>query len=152
MIRHHRAWFLSAMGLVSLFAFSASAATADEAKTLAERAAAHVKDVGRDKAFADFSKPDGGFVNGELYVFCQDKDGTVVAHGGNPAIVGKNMLNVKDPDGKAPNAAMNDLGLTKGEGWYDFRWPNPETKRIQEKSAYVIKIDDHTICGSGYYK
>jgi len=130
----------------------AVAATADEAKAFAEKAAQHVKDVGEQQAFADFSKPGGPWVKGELYVFCQAEDGTVVAHGGNPAIVGKNMLNVKDPDGKAPNAEMNKLGLSQGAGWYDFRWPNPATKQIQEKSAYVIKIDDHTICGSGYYK
>ncbi|HUB11155.1 MAG TPA: cache domain-containing protein [Acetobacteraceae bacterium] len=104
------------------------------------------------QAFADFSKPGGPWIQGELYVFCQADDGTVVAHGGNPALVGKNLLNVKDPDGRTPNAEMNKLGLTKGSGWYDFRWPNPATRQIQEKSAYVIKIDDHTICGSGYYK
>jgi len=51
-----------------------------------------------------------------------------------------------------PNAEMNKIGLTQGAGWYDFRWPNPASKQIQQKSAYVIKIDDHTICGSGYYK
>lgn len=137
---------------ITLPMFNAAAATADEAKAFAERAAAHVKEVGKDRAFADFSRPDSGWVSGELYIFCQADDGTVVAHGGNPALVGKNMLNVKDPDGKMPNAEMNKLGLTQGAGWYDFRWPNPATKQIQQKSAYVIKIDDHTICGSGYYK
>ena len=144
---------IAALAVAILVPTSAgSAVTADEAKHFAERAASHVKDVGKDKAFADFSRADGGYVDGELYIFCQAEDGTVVAHGGNPAIVGKNMLAVKDPDGKAPNAEMNRIGLTQGAGWYDFRWPNPATKQIQQKSAYVIKIDQHTICGSGYYK
>jgi signal transduction histidine kinase len=140
------------IGLSAACLLSANARTADEAMAFAKRAADHVKDVGKDQAFADFSRPDGGYVDGELYVFCQDEDGTVVAHGGNPAIVGKNLLTVRDPDGRQPNAEMNHLGLTQGSGWYDFRWPNPATKQIQQKSAYVIKIDDRTICGSGYYK
>jgi signal transduction histidine kinase len=140
------------IGLAMFLPAVASAGTAEQAQAFAERAAAHVKDVGKDRAFADFSKPDGGYVDGELYVFCQAEDGVILAHGGNPALVGKNFLNVKDPDGKLPNAEMNKLGLTQGAGWYDFRWPNPATKQIQQKSAYVIKIDDHTICGSGYYK
>lgn len=144
--------FIAAALLCGMLARPALAATAEEAKAFAERAAAHVKDVGPEKAFADFSRPDGGYVEGELYVFCQAEDGTVVAHGGNPAIVGKNLLNVKDPDGKTPNAEMNKLGLTQGAGWFDFRWPNPATKRVQTKSAYVIKVGDHTICGSGYYR
>lgn len=142
----------AAIAAVLTLSGTAQAATADQAKAFAEKAAQHVKDVGEKQAFADFSTPGGDWVQGELYVFCQDADGTVVAHGGNPAIVGKNMLNVKDPDGHTPNAEMNKLGLTQGAGWYDFRWPNPATKQIQQKSAYVIKIDDHTICGSGYYK
>jgi len=140
------------IGVAALLAVPASAATADQAKAFAERAAQHVKDVGKEKAFVDLTKPDGGYVDGELYVFCQLDDGTILAHGGNPALVGKNFLNVKDPDGKLPNLEMNKLGLAQGSGWYDFRWPNPATKQIQQKSAYVIKIDDHTICGSGYYK
>src|SRR6202789_32310 len=89
------------------FGTAASATTADQTKAFAERAAAHVREVGRDRAFADFSRPDGGFVDGELYVFCQDVSGVVVAHGGNPGIIGKNLSGVRDPDGRYPNVELN---------------------------------------------
>jgi cytochrome c len=137
-------------GLV--IAMPAVAPTAEEAKALAERAVAHIRDVGRERAFADFSRPDGGFVDGELYVYCQDISGAVVAHGGNPRIVGRNMADVHDPDGRLANVEINRLGLAQGSGWLEFRWPNPATKRIELKAAYVLKIDDSTVCGSGYYK
>jgi cytochrome c len=130
----------------------AAARTAGEALALAERAVAHIASVGRDAAFADFSRPDGGFVDGELYVFCQEASGVVVAHGGNPKIVGQNMSGVHGPDGRLANVEINKLGLTQGSGWLEFRWPNPATKRIELKAAYVLKVDDHTVCGSGYYK
>ena len=42
------------------------AATADEAKALSERAAAYISQVGEAKAFADFTRSDGGFTEGEL--------------------------------------------------------------------------------------
>jgi cytochrome c len=126
--------------------------TAADAQRLAERAVAHVRAVGRDQAFADFSRPDGGFVDGDLYVFCQDVSGVVVAHGGNPQIVGRNMAGVRSPDGRLANVEINQLGLSQGSGWLEFRWPNPATKRIELKAAYVLKVDDHTVCGSGYYK
>jgi cytochrome c len=130
----------------------AAARTADEVTALVERAIAHIHEVGRERAFADFSRPDGGFVDGELYIFCQDASGVVVAHGGNPKIVGQNMADVRGPDGKLANVEINQLGLTQGSGWLEFRWPNPATKRIELKAAYVMKVDDHTVCGSGYYK
>jgi len=130
----------------------AVARTAAEVTALVERAAAHIREVGRERAFADFSRSDGGFVDGELYIFCQDASGVVVAHGGNPKIVGQNMADVRGPDGKLANVEINQLGLTQGSGWLEFRWPNPATKRIELKAAYVVKIDDHTVCGSGYYK
>ncbi len=129
-----------------------AARTADEAKAFAERAVAHIHDVGRDKAFADFSRADGGYVDGELYMFCYSADGTNLAHGGNPAFVGKNLMNVKDPDGKLANAEIIHTALEQGSGWVDFRWPNPLSKKIEAKSAYVIRVDPATVCGSGYYK
>jgi cytochrome c len=76
----------------------------------------------------------------------------VIAHGGNPKIVGRNMAGVRGPDGRLSNVEINHLGLTEGHGWLEFRWPNPATKRIELKAAYVIKVDERTVCGSGYYK
>jgi signal transduction histidine kinase len=143
---------LSATVLLAVAGTAQAARTAGEAQALAEHAVAHIRDVGRDQAFADFSRPDGGFVDGELYVFCQDADGTVVAHGGNPKIVGRNMSGVVGPDGRYANVEINRLGLSQGSGWLEFRWPNPATKRIELKRAYVLKVDDHTVCGSGYYQ
>jgi cytochrome c len=138
--------------LCAVFGAPAAAVTPDQAQTFAERAVAHVAEVGRERAFDDFSRPDGGFVDGELYVFCQDISGIVVAHGGNPGIVGKNLSGMRDPDGRYPNVQLNRMGFDHGRGWVRFRWPNPATSRIARKVAYVIKVDDQTVCGSGYYE
>jgi cytochrome c len=129
----------------------ARAATPEEAKAFSERAAAYILQVGEAKAFADFTRPDGGFVQGELYVFCYDRDGNNKAHGGNPLFVGKNLLHIKDPDGKEANFEIVKTGFEQGRGWVDFKWPNPMTKKIQQKSAYVIRTND-VVCGVGYYR
>jgi len=128
-----------------------AAATAEQAKAFSERAAAHIKQVGEEKAFVDFTRRDGGFIDGELYVFCYDNKGLNKAHGGNPAFVGRNLLHIKDPDGVEPNALIVKKGFEQGSGWVDFKWPNPVTKRIESKSAYVIHTND-VVCGVGYYK
>jgi cytochrome c len=138
--------------MVLAAATPADAHTAQDVQAITERAVAHIRDVGRERAFGDFSRPDGGFVDGDLYVFCQDISGVVLAHGGNPKIVGRNMADVHGPDGRLSNVEINRLGLTQGSGWLEYRWPNPATKRIQLKAAYVLKVDDSTVCGSGYYR
>jgi signal transduction histidine kinase len=38
-----------------------------------------------------------------------------------------------------------------GKGWVDFKWPNPTSKTIEQKSGYVIRVDDMLV-GSGIYK
>jgi cytochrome c len=137
-----------AIGL--LLPTASHASTPEEAKAFSEKAAAYIKEVGEEKAFADFSRRDGGFVDGELYVFCYDRTGVNKAHGGNPAFVGRNLLHIRDPDGKEPNALIVKLGFEQGQGWVDFKWPNPVTKKIERKSAYVIHTND-VVCGVGYY-
>lgn len=129
----------------------AAAATAEQAKAFSEHAASHIEQVGQEKAFSDFTRRDGGFIDGELYVFCYDRKGVNTAHGGNPALVGRNLLHIKDSDGTEPVALIVKLGFEHGRGWADFQWPNPVTKRIEDKSAYVIRTGE-AVCGAGFYK
>ena len=84
-------------------------------------------------------------------MFCYDRAGVNKAHGANPLFVGKNLLHIKDPDGKEPNLEILKTGFERGQGWVVFKWPNPITKKIQQKSAYVIRTND-VVCGVGYYK
>ena len=62
------------------------------------------------------------------------------------------MADVRGPDGRLANVEINRLGLSQGSGWLEFRWPNPATGRVERKVTYVLRIDDQTFCGSGYYK
>src|ERR1700694_4351664 len=106
-------WPTACVATAALFtaAVPSLAATPDQAKAFSERTAAYIEKAGEEKAFADFSRPDGGFVDGELYVFCYDHKGVNMAHGGNPSFVGRNLLHIKDPDGAEPNAMIVKMGL-----------------------------------------
>jgi cytochrome c len=130
----------------------ASARTAAEAQALVERAADYVRAHGRDQALVDFSRPDGGFVDGELYIFCIDANGIQVANGGNPKLVGKNLFGVRSADGKLPSLEIYRIGQADGKGWFDYLWPNPHAQSIQRKVSYFLRIDDRTVCGSGYFE
>jgi hypothetical protein len=134
-----------------LAATAASNGTPDEAKAMVEKAAKLLSTDGSDKAFPVFDDPQGPFVDRDLYVFVLNYDGVTVAHGANKALIGKSLLNVKDADGKAFIQDIIALSKDKGEGWVDYKWPNPTTKKVEAKSSYIKKVGD-LIVGVGVYK
>ncbi len=79
--------FVVALMVVFGAALVAQAATADDAKAMAVKAAAFWKTHGKEKALAEFNNPKGQFVKGDLYVVVQGYDGVLLANGGNQKIV-----------------------------------------------------------------
>jgi cytochrome c len=137
--------------LGAVAATSASSRSPDEVQKLVERAAEYVQEHGRKQAFADFTRPDGGFVDGELYVFCNDASGVQLANGGNPKLVGKDLSDLRDAAGTLLTPDIYRIGH-EGHGWYEYLWPNPREGRIGRKVTYIVRIDDRTVCASGYFK
>lgn len=134
-------------------AFAQERGTADEAKALAEKALAHIKAAGADKAYDDFSAKDGKWQNKDLYVFVVKFDGVTTAHGANKALMGKNMLELKDPNGKAFMKEMVDTAKSKGTGWVDYMFTDPTTKKTMAKSTYVARVPGaEAFVGVGIYK
>ncbi len=146
------------LALVLLFTFAASLALAGEkkgtpaeAEALVKKAVAFLKANGKDAAFAEFSNPKGKFVEGDLYIFVYDMSGKCLAHGGNARMVGKDLMDLKDADGKSFVKERVDLAKSAGKGWQNYKWNNPAVNKIENKTAYVEKCDD-VIVGSGAYK
>lgn len=125
--------------------------TKDEAKAMVEKAAAFYKENGKDKAIAEFNNPKGQFIDRDLYVFALDMQGIRVAHGTNQKLVGKSILDFKDVDGKPYGQEIVDIGKGAGTGWVDYKFTDPLTKKIGEKTTYVSRVDD-IIIASGAYK
>ena len=136
--------------LLVSFSFAAGG-TANEAKTMVDKAAAFVKAEGKEKAFAEFTDPKGKFVDRDLYIFAVDFEGITLAHGGNAKLVGKDMSGLKDADGMYFIKEFIGLAKAKGSGWVDYKWVNPVTKKIEPKSTYIQKMDNYFL-GCGIYK
>jgi cytochrome c len=91
------------------------------------------------------------FNDRDLYPFVYSLDGTdCVAHGANSAMVGKNLIGLKDQDGKFLIRELSETAK-KGGGWVDYKWPNPITKLIEAKSSYVERMGDFFV-GVGVYR
>lgn len=131
---------LVAVTLVLLLAVPAVAATQgtpEEAKAMAEKAAAFLEAEGRDKAFQAFTETDQ-FKDRDLYVFVYDAQGAAVAHGANPALVGKNLMDLRDPNGKQ---FVKDFVAVEDAGWVEYAWQNPVSKKVEPKRSWIIHTD-----------
>jgi signal transduction histidine kinase len=121
-----------------------------EAKALVEKAATFMKSQGKEKALGEISKRQGQFDKGELYVFAYDMNGTMLAHPINPKLVGKNLLEVPDNDGKLFRKEIIEKAKTKGSGWVDYTYLNPDTKKVEAKTTYLLKVNDVVLCCGAY--
>lgn len=125
--------------------------TRPEAKALAEAAAAHVDKVGSEQAFKDFSA-DPKWSPKDMYVFAQSMDATMIFHGANSKLVGKNFMEVKDNTGKLFNKEMI-AAANKGAGWVDYQWAHPVTKKVEDKTSYIVRINKPSgFVGVGIYR
>jgi len=130
--------------------------SAAEAKAMLEKAVAAVKE-NKAKAIDMFNKGEGGFLDRDLYVFCDNiADGKVVALGNPNAkqLFGQDIRNHKDAVGKAYGMEIYAAGL-KPEGQFtevDYVFPKPGADKTPvPKISLVTKAGDMG-CGVGYYK
>jgi len=91
------------------------------------------------------------FHDRDLYPFVYDMKGFNVAHGARPALVGKNLISLTDQDGKYLIQQMIAIANGEGSGWIDYKWPNPLTNKIEDKSSYIEKMGDYVV-GVGIYR
>jgi cytochrome c len=149
-----RKQFVVAVALTMAAAFGVSAeerVTAKEAEAMVKKGVAYIKANPRDKAMADITDKKGKFVDRELYLTVYKMDGTALAHGANEKFVGKNMIELRDADGKEHIRERLETVKTKPTFWQDFKFLNPVTKKIEPKQMYCERADDLVVCG-GIYK
>lgn len=133
---------------------SAFAATPEEeAKQMVYKAYDFYKKNGKDALMNEIKNPNGQFAKGELYVFLWSwvPHYTCIAHPYNHKLHMLNMNELKDPDGKTFVKDGVELAKAKGEAWFEYRYTNPVTKKIEPKKVFV-KIADDFVIVAGVYK
>jgi len=143
----------AAAALVSLgsSAFAGDNATKDDAVKMVKEGMKFIKAQGNEKGYAEISQKGGKFTDRDLYLVVYGLDGVVHAHGANEKMIGKNLIELKDVDGKAFVKERVELARSKGVFWQDYKFTNPVTKKVEPKSMYCEKLDEVAVCG-GVYK
>jgi signal transduction histidine kinase len=127
-------------------------ATKEEAVAMVKKGVGAIKSQGADKVYAEISdKANPTWHKEDLYLTVYQLDGTVKAHGANSKMIGKNLIELKDIDGKAFVKERMDLAKAHANFWQDYKFTNPETKKIEPKSMYCERLDETVVCG-GIYK
>jgi len=138
-------------GLLVQPAYAQTKATAPEATAMVKKGVAFIKTNGKEKGYAEVSKKGGQFSDRDLYLVVYGLDGMVFAHGANEKMIGKNLIGLRDIDGKEFVKERVEMAKTKATFWQDYKFTNPVDKKIEPKSMYCEKLDDTVVCG-GIYK
>ena len=132
-------------------AFAGDRATKPEAEAMVKKAIEYIKASGTEKAYTEITDRKGQFVDRDLYIVVYDLQGKCLAHGGNAKLVGKDLSDSTDADGKAFVRERMDLAKTKQSFWQEYKFSNPVDKKIEPKETYCERLNDVAVCG-GIYK
>jgi signal transduction histidine kinase len=141
-----------------LFAFAATSALAagnaskDDAVAMVKKGVAFIKANGPEKGYAEISSKKGRFQDRDLYLVVYGLDGVVHAHGANEKLIGRNVIDLRDIDGKPFVQERVALAKAKGIFWQDYKFTNPVSKQIEPKQMYCERLEDTVVCGGVYNK
>ena len=133
----------------SVFA-AGDSGTREEAVAMVKKAVECIKANGQEKAFSEFNDTKGKFVDRDLYIAVYDKTGKCVAHGANQKMIGRDLIDNKDVDGKEFIKERVEMMKAQKSAWQDYKFRNPVTNQIEPKTMYLESHED-LIIGCGVY-
>lgn len=147
--------FLAVLAALVLALLSMQAQAQDEKRASRAEAQAMVKKAvefyaknGREKAFAEFSRNPGPFIDRDLYIVVYTLQGEPLVHI-NPKMVGKSMIDMRDPDGKYYIRERMEAAAKGTSGWQNYKFFNPVSKKIEPKEMYWERHDKFVFaCGA----
>ncbi|MEA3333321.1 MAG: cache domain-containing protein [Pseudomonadota bacterium] len=89
--------------------------------------------------------------NGSGYFFINQNTSNVL-HPIKPSLEGRELVDLKDSDGKYFIREFAEIARSRNEGFCTYKWPNPTTNQIEEKLTYVFYFPQYDwIIGTGFY-
>jgi cytochrome c len=73
-------------------------------------------------------------------------NGVMIATGARANLVGMSLISLKDLVRE-----MIAIAQGPGSGWLEYKWPNPQTNKIEAKQTYIERMGDYVV-GVGIWK
>ena len=132
--------------------------TPDDLASFVRNASEYANREGQEASLAEFSKQEGKFSHGNLYIYAYDYNGTLIAHPYQAEVVGTNRSGWTDARG-LPLIRISAATAFAGGGFNAYLYPSPEGGIIDEKAldtyepkiGYVAPVGDDWWIGSGIY-
>jgi signal transduction histidine kinase len=124
--------------------------TRADAYDLVNRAVTYAKENGKEKTIQEISH--GRFANGDLFVWAESSNGTILADPYWSDSIGKNMMNYTDPSGQK-TTVVGLSSLRNGTGFTHAMFPDTSGGSTVPvpKLLYMKSVDDTWWIGSGIY-
>jgi signal transduction histidine kinase len=115
---------------------------------LVEQAAAaeYVKKVGPDAAIKSFETDKTRWVVKDLSVWVMDAKGVMKYHE-NAKMVGKDLSELKDANGRFFTKEFMAVGAGKSAGSVTYEWAHPQTRKLTTKTAYLQPAGNDVFVG-----
>ena len=102
----------------------------------------------RDEAIRRLASLDYGR---DGYFFVYDLQGTSLMHSRQPELVGQNLWELRDPQGR-PTIQQLIAQARQGGGYADYLWRKPSTGQVAPKLGYVVALPRwNWMIGTGLY-
>jgi len=125
--------------------------------SLVEDAAALIERDG-EGSFKQFGQKDSRWLNEDNYLFVYALDGVCAFHPITPELIGKNVMGLRDLNGKPLIREITDIGRRPepdASGWVFYLWQDRTQLSPGWKSAYVRKVAARSgqvyVVGSGSF-
>jgi cytochrome c len=125
--------------------------TEKDAISMVEKGAAFMKANSQAEMIKRINAKDADYVQGPLYLTMRDNKGVILANPVNPAMIGKDLVDVPDADGKLFRREILELAKSKGKGWVDYKFKNPASGKVEDKTTYIYRVGEVTL-EAGIYK
>lgn len=126
--------------------------TREELYDLVNRAVEFADSNGREKTYAEINNPSGQFVSGDLFVWAESSNGTLLADPFWKSGVGINHINYIDRNG-VKTTQVGIEAMVNGTGFSHALFPNTARNQTADvhKLIYMKSVDDTWWIGSGVY-
>ena len=136
----------------STFAMAEDKATPKEVVEKVKQAVAMFQEKSDEEGIAVVKDKNGPFVWKDTFLFIINYEGVIMAYPLNPKLEGRNMMPVKDANGKLFNAEAINMAKNNGQGWVDYHWVKPGETTPTLKASYVMAVPGKNFyVGGGIY-